>query len=275
MSARTALCGVCALAVAVGVCATSEGRPPALDTILPLGLGDAADQTPAVMADVLRTARDKSGIRRYVFHGPGHFVRQFGALDVDGYRRFGRRIRAIKDLVAPDGIEVGYVMGPTVNVGVNHPWRKFTYADGSERAFTVCPGDERFRQAFAAQCAAVAEECRPFLYMIEDDFRYFSCGCFCDEHVRRFSGLIGRGWTRETLSVALKDPKENELRARWQAFQVKELRAAYKALGSKDVTDDCRAIEMNGGTVKIVENLKPNFKITTVEDLQLAGMLLK
>ena len=60
-----------------------------------------------------------------------------------------------------------------------------------------------------------------------------------------------------------------------QAFQVKELRAAYKALGAKEVTDDCMAIELNGGAVKIVENLKPNFKITTVEDLQLAGMLLK
>ena len=60
-----------------------------------------------------------------------------------------------------------------------------------------------------------------------------------------------------------------------QAFQVKELRAAYKALGAKDVTDDCMAIELNGGAVKIVENLKPNFKITTVEDLQLAATLLK
>ena len=60
-----------------------------------------------------------------------------------------------------------------------------------------------------------------------------------------------------------------------QAFQMKELRAAYKQLGSKDVTDDCMAIELNGGAVKIVENLKPNFKITTVEDLQLAAVLLK
>ena len=60
-----------------------------------------------------------------------------------------------------------------------------------------------------------------------------------------------------------------------QAFQVKELRAAHKALGAKEVTDDCMAIELNGGTVKIVENLKPNFKITTVEDLQLAATLLK
>ena len=60
-----------------------------------------------------------------------------------------------------------------------------------------------------------------------------------------------------------------------QAFQVKEIRAAYKTLGTKEVTDDCRAVELNGGTVKIVENLKPNFKITTVEDLQLAATLLK
>ena len=60
-----------------------------------------------------------------------------------------------------------------------------------------------------------------------------------------------------------------------QAFQVKELRAAYKKLGSREVTDDCMAIELNGGAVKIVENLKPNFKITTVEDLQLAATLLK
>ena len=60
-----------------------------------------------------------------------------------------------------------------------------------------------------------------------------------------------------------------------QAFQMSELRAAYKALKTKEVTDDCMAVELNGGAVKIVENLNPNFKITTVEDLQLAGMLLK
>ena len=60
-----------------------------------------------------------------------------------------------------------------------------------------------------------------------------------------------------------------------QAFQLKELRAAFKALGTKVVTDDCMAVELNGGTVKIVESLKPNFKITTVEDLQLAATLLK
>ena len=60
-----------------------------------------------------------------------------------------------------------------------------------------------------------------------------------------------------------------------QAFQVKELRAAYKALGKQDVTDDCQAVELNGTTVRIVPWLAPNFKITVADDLQLAGQLLK
>ena len=60
-----------------------------------------------------------------------------------------------------------------------------------------------------------------------------------------------------------------------QAFQLKTLRAAYAALGKREVTDDCQAVELAGEQVKIIENLAPNFKITTVEDLQIAGALLK
>jgi len=61
-----------------------------------------------------------------------------------------------------------------------------------------------------------------------------------------------------------------------QAFQLKVLRDAVKALPPRqEVTDDCQAVELAGGTVRIVESLKPNFKITTVEDLQVAAALLK
>jgi 2-C-methyl-D-erythritol 4-phosphate cytidylyltransferase len=42
-----------------------------------------------------------------------------------------------------------------------------------------------------------------------------------------------------------------------------------------EVTDDCQVVELNGGVVKIVPSLAPNFKITTVEDLQIAAALLK
>lgn len=61
-----------------------------------------------------------------------------------------------------------------------------------------------------------------------------------------------------------------------QAFSVKIFRNAYKSLPEGAVvTDDCQAVEMSGEQVRIVESNKPNIKITTVEDLQVAAALLK
>lgn len=60
-----------------------------------------------------------------------------------------------------------------------------------------------------------------------------------------------------------------------QGFLLKTLREAYQALGNREVTDDCQVVELAGETVKIVENRRPNFKITTAEDLQLVSALLK
>lgn len=60
-----------------------------------------------------------------------------------------------------------------------------------------------------------------------------------------------------------------------QAFQMKVIRAAYQALGKNVVSDDAQAVELAGGAVKILESNKPNFKITVVEDLQLAAAFLK
>ena len=48
-----------------------------------------------------------------------------------------------------------------------------------------------------------------------------------------------------------------------QAFQMKTLRAAFKALGEREVTDECQAVELSGESVKILE------------DLQIAGAILK
>ena len=54
------------------------------------------------------------------------------------------------------------------------------------------------------------------------------------------------------------------------------MRDAYKALEpKKEVSDDCQAVELLGEPVKVYENRRPNFKITTVEDLQLASAFLK
>ena len=60
-----------------------------------------------------------------------------------------------------------------------------------------------------------------------------------------------------------------------QAFPAAVLRDAYSKIGKKEVTDDCQAVEMASVPVRIVESRRPNVKITTVEDLQTASLLLK
>lgn len=62
-----------------------------------------------------------------------------------------------------------------------------------------------------------------------------------------------------------------------QAFQFRVLRDALAAVKASKatVTDDCQAVESTGVPVRIIENLKPNPKITTPEDVQLASALLK
>lgn len=61
-----------------------------------------------------------------------------------------------------------------------------------------------------------------------------------------------------------------------QAFQFAALKGAYRKLpAGTEVTDDCQAVELAGGTVRILEYLKPNFKVTTPDDVQLVSLVLR
>ena len=62
-----------------------------------------------------------------------------------------------------------------------------------------------------------------------------------------------------------------------QAFPYSMLRKAYAAAEAenREVFDDAQAVELTGEAVKICESDKPNLKITTPEDLQVAAAILK
>lgn len=60
-----------------------------------------------------------------------------------------------------------------------------------------------------------------------------------------------------------------------QGFDYAALKSAYAKLKQKDVTDDCMVMELAGGSVKIVESLEPNVKITVASDLALATALMR
>jgi 2-C-methyl-D-erythritol 4-phosphate cytidylyltransferase len=59
-----------------------------------------------------------------------------------------------------------------------------------------------------------------------------------------------------------------------QIFRYDIITSAYKKL-KYEVTDDARAVELTGGSVKIYQGSTDNIKITTPEDLAVAEILLK
>lgn len=62
-----------------------------------------------------------------------------------------------------------------------------------------------------------------------------------------------------------------------QAFPLSMLIRAYAKVEeeNREVFDDAQAVELSGDAVKICESEKPNIKITTPEDIQVAAAILK
>lgn len=196
-------------------------------TVMPYGSGE----TPEEIAASLVKVRAKSGISNFTLSGPGHGVRLSGILDVTGYATLGRKIGAVRAKLVGKGIKIGYKMLPTTNCGIRHQFMKFTFADGAVREFTACSGDENFRKDFAAKCAAVAKEARPFVLLVDDDFRYYGDGCFCENHVRRFAKAVGVAPNRKAVAAAInpKDEVGRRNRADWHRMQVGDLLLLAKA----------------------------------------------
>ena len=202
-------------------------------TVMPFGgsaFGGDADKA----AERMRIVKERGRISRFVMSGIGSSVRVNGIKGPEAYTALGRHIAAVQERVAADGIKIGFFMSPTLNCGIKHPWAKFRNFDGTERAFTACPGEEGFRQDLAAKAAALAAEAHPFLFLMEDDFRYWGLGCFCPRHLARFSRQSGVNRGRVALVKALRAPgvEGQRLRMAWHRLQVGDLVATAKEVSA-------------------------------------------
>jgi len=155
---------------------------------------------------------------------------------------------------------------------------------GISKLRAVVPGGARRQDSVKAGIAACDINTR--YVVVHDGARPCVTSALVSEVVKAVSRApavaVGRRITdtvkrveKGTVVAATEDREKLWVVQTPQAFQVKTIRAAYDALGGNEVTDDCQAVELTGETVKILESRAPNFKITTVEDLQLAGALLK
>ena len=90
----------------------------------------------------------------------------------------------------------------------DQPFRAMVDPYGNAAQLCVCPLDENWRSYIArlyARYAALA----PDTVWVEDDFRYHNHdplswgGCFCEEHMRRFSARAGKTLSREEFVAGL------------------------------------------------------------------------
>ena len=157
---------------------------------------------------------------------------------------------------------------------------------GISKLFKIVPGGTRRQDSVQAGMKEVDSDTR--IVVVHDAAR----PCVSQEVVsdvikaaRRGSAAVTGCRVRDTLKVVEKGSSVSSTADRtkyWvvqtpQAFPYSMLRKAYAAVEAekKEVFDDSQAVELAGETVKICESDKPNIKITTPEDLQVAAAILK
>ena len=103
----------------------------------------------------------------------------------------------------------------------DQPFRAMVDPDGHAAELCVCPLDDAWR-AYIARIYARYAALAPDTVWVEDDFRYHNHdplrwgGCFCDEHMRRFSARLGRTISREAFVAELLSPgKPSPCRQVW------------------------------------------------------------
>lgn len=121
---------------------------------------------------------------------------------------------------AMQGIGVVFSINPWITVGHNDRGRDSRKAlpglrtmvghDGTRCTCCACPLSSVWRENTAAVWRLYAET-QPHVIWIEDDIRTFNhvpaeFGCFCRDHMRRFSQRVGRKVSREELVTAILKP---------------------------------------------------------------------
>ena len=98
-------------------------------------------------------------------------------------------------------------------------FKKMVGDKGFENPLNPCPLDEEFLDYLGDYFCYIAEETKPNMIWVEDDFRLnhglnrqgneWGSGCFCPEHMKLYSAHIGREVTIDEMRVGMAKNLEN------------------------------------------------------------------
>lgn len=119
--------------------------------------------------------------------------------------------------------------------------------DGVPQGQGFCPLDARLKAFYSDYVARLAEECRPDMVMLDDDFRMsirkgeLPC-CACPDHMARISEILGEKISAEAIRPYILSGKANKYRDAWFKAQNDGLLELAEAI-RKEV--DKRAPDVN------------------------------
>lgn len=152
-----------------------------------------------------------------------------GHMTIEEAKPWVETMKRAKKVLAENGISVS--LNPWTEIG--HLDRKrplkngqnFTTMvdyDGNKSEMVVCPYCENWRKYYAEFYTYLLKEIEPDTIWVEDDFRLHNHaplhygGCFCDLHMKKFNGKLGKNYTREEFTDLLFRKKaDRKVRKAW------------------------------------------------------------
>lgn len=168
----------------------------------------------------LRTMHNKYGINRFLITGPAKAFRVIGYPGIEEYRKIADRINLFKSQLSDTGIKFSWWMFLTLKQGFQADYQHIVSIEGGETPIGLCPLDERFIADIGKKAAFMAQQAKPELILLEDDFslqnygKKYYFGCFCPLHLKAFAEKAGRFYSREELLKIFKEDKIETLALR-------------------------------------------------------------
>lgn len=161
--------------------------------------------------------------------------------------------------------DVRKALPDSISISIN-PWHSLMHMDqgkrlkpgqdfrlmrdvnGLEATLSVCPACENWRTYIAELYERYAKT-QPFCIWVEDDFRFHNHaplswgGCFCEEHMRRFSQAAGKDLSiDEFISDLLEPGRPHPYRKVWLDSCRRDLLEAARTIGQavRSVSEDIR-----------------------------------
>lgn len=209
----TLLVAACAAFVGSAENPTGENAMK-VDPFLPFSF---TDMEKSVTVKDFRIMHQKYGINRFIITGPSKNFRVIGYPGVEEYRKIADRINFFREKLSDTKIKFSWWVFLTLKQGCNVDYQHIVGVDGGTSPVGLCPLDKNFIKDMGEKMAFMAQNARPEMMLLEDDFslqnygKKYHFGCFCPLHLRVFAQKCGKEYSREELRKIFKEDKPETL----------------------------------------------------------------